>query len=122
MSTIHQRLRDEHGRAVSPASFRRCVAANVPEETRRSQVRVWDPHPSEAGEQAQIDYRPLGRWLDPPTGKFTQSSRHSPPKLPRLAASVQALLALLRHDVRDLAVDAPEDPVHDLGALLQDRP
>src|SRR5690242_13768627 len=50
MSTIHQRLRDEQGLAVSPASFRRYVAANVPEETRRSQVVVWNPRPAEAGE------------------------------------------------------------------------
>src|ERR1017187_4543348 len=69
MSTIHQRLRDEHGLAVSPASFRRYVAANVPEETRRAQVVVWNPRPSEAGEQAQIDYGQLGRWLDPVTGE-----------------------------------------------------
>ncbi len=39
MSTIHQRLRDEHGLAVSVQSFRRYVAANVPEETRR--FRRW---------------------------------------------------------------------------------
>jgi hypothetical protein len=70
MSTIHQRLRDEQGLAVSPASFRRYVAANVPEETRRSQVVVWNPRPAEAGEQAQIDYGQLGRWLDPLTGKL----------------------------------------------------
>ena len=43
MSTIHQRLRDEHGLAVSVQSFRRYVAANVPEETRRAQVTVWNP-------------------------------------------------------------------------------
>ncbi len=43
MSTIHQRLRDEHGLAVSVQSFRRYVTANLPEETRRSQVTVWDP-------------------------------------------------------------------------------
>ena len=47
-------------------SFRRYVAANVPEETRRSQVEVLRtrtrPRP---GEQAQIDYGQLGRWLDP---------------------------------------------------------
>jgi len=70
MSTIHQRLRDEHGLAVSPASFRRYVAANVPEETRRAQVVVRNPRPAEAGEQAQIDYGQLGRWLDPVTGKL----------------------------------------------------
>ena len=70
MSTIWQRLRDEHGLAVSVQSFRRYVAANVPEEVRRAQVRVLDPRPSEAGEQAQIDYGQLGRWLDPVTGKL----------------------------------------------------
>ena len=70
MSTIWQRLRDEHGLAVSVQSFRRYVAANVPEEVRRAQVRVLDPRPSEAGEQAQIDYGQLGRWPDPVTGKL----------------------------------------------------
>jgi transposase len=70
MSTIHQRLRDERGLAVSVQSFRRYLAANVPEEVRRAQVRVLDPRPAEAGEQAQIDYGQLGRWLDPVTGKL----------------------------------------------------
>ncbi len=70
MSTVHQRLRDEHGLAASVASFRRYVAANIPEEARRSQVTVWSPRPAEAGEQAQIDYGMLGRWLDPVSGKL----------------------------------------------------
>ena len=70
MSTIHQRLRDEQGLAASVASLRRYVAANVPEEARRSQVTVWSPRPAEAGEQAQIDYGQLGRWLDPACGKL----------------------------------------------------
>jgi transposase len=70
MSTIHQRLRDEYGLAASVASLRRYVAANIPEETRRSQVVVWSPRQAEAGEQAQIDYGMLGRWLDPVTGKL----------------------------------------------------
>src|SRR5215469_16165277 len=35
MSTIHQRLADERGLAASVASFRRYVAANIPEEVRR---------------------------------------------------------------------------------------
>jgi transposase len=70
MSTIHQRLRDERGLAASVASFRRYVSANVPEEARRSQVTVWSPRPAEAGEQAQIDYGQLGRWLDPACGKL----------------------------------------------------
>jgi transposase len=69
VSTIHQRLRDEHGLAVSVASLRRYVAANVPEEVRRAQVRVLDPRPAAAGEHAQIDYGQLGRWLDPATGR-----------------------------------------------------
>ena len=70
MSTIHQRLRDERGLAASVASFRRYVNASIPEEIRRSQVTVWNPQPAEAGEQAQIDYGQLGRWLDPLTGKL----------------------------------------------------
>ena len=45
MSTIRQRLRDEQGLAASVASLRRYVAANVPEEARRSQVTVWSPRP-----------------------------------------------------------------------------
>jgi transposase len=69
MATIHQRLRDEKGLAVSVASFRRYVAANLPEEARRSQVRVLRPHPAEPGGEAQIDYGQLGRWIDPATGK-----------------------------------------------------
>ena len=69
MATIHQRLRDEHGLAVSVASFRRYVAANLPEEARRSQVRVLRPDPAGPGQEGQIDYGQLGRWLDPRTGK-----------------------------------------------------
>jgi hypothetical protein len=70
MSTIHQRLSDERGLAASVASFRRYVMANIPEEARRSQVTVWSPRQAEAGEQAQIDYGQLGRWLDPVAGKL----------------------------------------------------
>ena len=70
VTTVHQRLRDERGLAVSIASFRRYVAANVPEEARRSQVKVLRPWPVEPGAEAQIDYGRLGRWLDPVTGKL----------------------------------------------------
>ena len=70
VATIHQRLADERGLAVSVASLRRYVAANLPEETRRAQVRVLSLHPAEPGEQAQIDYGQLGRWADPVTGKL----------------------------------------------------
>jgi len=69
VTTIHQRLRDERGVAVSIASFRRYVVANIPEETRRSQVKVLRPYPAEPGDEAQIDYGRLGRWLDPRAGK-----------------------------------------------------
>ena len=69
VTTIHQRLRDEHGLAVSIASFRRYVVANVAEETRRAQVKVLRPWPAEPGAEAQIDYGRLGRWLDPVAGK-----------------------------------------------------
>ena len=49
VATIHQRLRDERGLAVSVASLRRYVAANLPEEVRRAQVRVLSLHPAVAG-------------------------------------------------------------------------
>ena len=70
VTTVHQRLRDERGLAVSISSFRRYVTANLPEETRRSQVKVLRPYPAEPGAEAQIDYGRLGRWLDPVTGKL----------------------------------------------------
>jgi transposase len=70
VTTVHQRLRDERGLAVSISSFRRYVTANLPEEARRSQVKVLRPYPAEPGAEAQIDYGRLGRWLDPVTGKM----------------------------------------------------
>jgi transposase len=69
VTTIHQRLRDEHGLAVSIASLRRYVAANLPEEARRSQVRVLRLVPAGPGQEAQIDYGRLGWWTDPRTGR-----------------------------------------------------
>jgi transposase len=69
VATIHQRLRDERGLAVSVASLRRYVAANLPEEVRRSQVRVLRLEPAEPGQEAQIDYGQMGRWADPRTGR-----------------------------------------------------
>jgi hypothetical protein len=68
VKTIHQRLAGEHQLAASYASLRRYVAANVPEEVRREQVRVLRLAPREPGEEAQIDYGQLGRWADPVTG------------------------------------------------------
>jgi len=69
VSTIHQRLRDERGLAVSVASLRRYVAANLPEEVRRAQVRVLRLVPAEPGLEAQIDYGQMGRWTDPGSGR-----------------------------------------------------
>jgi hypothetical protein len=51
------------------ASLRRYVAANLPEEARRSQVTVLRLVPAEPGAEAQIDYGQMGRWLDPRTGR-----------------------------------------------------
>ena len=69
MATIHQRLADERGLAASVASLRRYVAANLPEEARRAQVRVLRLDPPEPGQEAQVDYGQLGRWVDPATGR-----------------------------------------------------
>ena len=71
MSTIHQRLRDEQGLAVSVAELPPVRggerAGGGPPV---AGARCWNPRPAEAGEQAQIDYGQLGRWLDPVTGKL----------------------------------------------------
>ena len=67
-ATIHQRLRDEAGLEASVASFRRWLRANLPEETRRAQVRVLGDTPP-PGREAQVDYGRLGMWTDPGTGK-----------------------------------------------------
>jgi transposase len=69
MATIHQRLSDERGLAASVASLRRYVAANLPEEARRAQVTVLRLDPPEPGQEAQVDYGQLGRWVDPATGR-----------------------------------------------------
>ncbi|WP_240436993.1 hypothetical protein [Streptomyces sporangiiformans] len=68
VSTIHQRLRDEHKLKVSISSFRRWVHATLPDEVSRSQVTVLRDE-IEPGEEAQIDYGFLGQWINPRTGK-----------------------------------------------------
>ncbi|MFB7293214.1 IS21 family transposase [Actinacidiphila glaucinigra] len=68
VSTIHQRLRDDHGLTVSVSSLRRWIAATLPAETKRSQVTVLRDE-VEPGLEAQIDYGFLGQWIDPRTGK-----------------------------------------------------
>lgn len=67
-ATIHQRLRDEQGLEASLASFKRWVAANLPEEVSRDRVTVLAEDP-EPGAEAQIDYGHLGSWTDPRSGK-----------------------------------------------------
>ncbi len=69
VSTIYQRLVDEHQLVASVASVRRWVAGNLPEEARRAAVRVLRPGPVEPGSEAQIDYGRLGVWTDPATGR-----------------------------------------------------
>ncbi len=68
VSTIHQRLRDEHKLQVSISSFRRWVHATLPDEVAKSQVTVLRDE-IEPGSEAQIDYGFLGQWIDPRSGK-----------------------------------------------------
>jgi len=67
LATIHQRLRDEQGLAVSVASLRRYVRSELPELGAEEQATVLreDPPP---GQEAQLDYGHLGSWTDPASG------------------------------------------------------
>jgi len=67
VATVHQRLRDEHGLAVSESSLRRYVGQALPAEPSATAVTVLRPS-APAGE-AQIDYGYLGRWVDPVGGR-----------------------------------------------------
>ena len=69
VTTVHQRLRDEHGLAVGVSSFRLYVTSELPDETNRDRVTVLRPDDASPGEEAQIDYGFLGSWLDPLTGR-----------------------------------------------------
>jgi transposase len=69
-ATIYQRLVREQGLDASVASFRRWVAAHLPEETRRARARVRVPRPPvPPGSEAQIDYGKLGGWTLPTGGR-----------------------------------------------------
>jgi transposase len=68
VTTVHQRLRDEHGLGVGISSFRLYVASEFAEEANRDRVTVLRPEVP-AGEEAQIDYGYLGTWADPATGR-----------------------------------------------------
>ena len=69
MSTIHQRLRDDHGLTASESSLRRFIWSNFDEEVARAAVRVLRDTPP-AGDEAQVDYGLLGRWFDPDAGRL----------------------------------------------------
>ena len=68
VSTIHQRLRDDHGLSVSESSLRRFIWANFAEEAARASVVVLRDTPP-PGDEAQVDYGLLGRWADPVSGR-----------------------------------------------------
>ncbi|MBA3800413.1 MAG: hypothetical protein H0X18_15230 [Geodermatophilaceae bacterium] len=63
-TTVHQRLRDEHGLAVGVSSFRRYLWLEFPEAATADKVTVLRPE-VEPGSEAQIDYGYLGQWRDP---------------------------------------------------------
>lgn len=65
VSTIHQRLRDEHGLEAGVTSLRRYVWLEFPDRgPDPDAVTVLRPE-VEPGSEAQIDYGYLGRWRDP---------------------------------------------------------
>ncbi|MGH2578406.1 MAG: IS21 family transposase, partial [Actinomycetota bacterium] len=68
LATVHQRLRDEAGLAVSESTLRRYADVALAEEMLLSRVTVRreDPPP---GEEGQVDYGRLGIVLDPETGR-----------------------------------------------------
>ena len=68
-TTVHQRLRDEHGLDVSLTSFRRYVWREFPEDSLRNIATPPRPEVA-AGEEAQVDYGYLGTWLDPIAGRM----------------------------------------------------
>ena len=67
LATIHQRLRDERGLAVSVASLRRYVRNELPEAGADGACHGASQRPP-AGPEAQLDYGHLGSWTDPQSG------------------------------------------------------
>ena len=68
VSTIHQRLRDGEGVKGSESSLRRYVWANFPDQAAQDMVRVLRGATA-PGDEAQVDYGLLGRWVDPVSGR-----------------------------------------------------
>jgi transposase len=68
VATIAQRLRDDHGVAVSESTVRRYITTTFADQ--RLEERVTVPRGAvEPGSEAQIDYGRLGMWLDPTSGR-----------------------------------------------------
>ena len=68
-STVWQRMHDDAGLQASLPSFRRYALAMLPDAyARRPRITVRrdDPPP---GDEAQVDYGRLGKWVDPVTGE-----------------------------------------------------
>ena len=68
VATIAQRLRDDHGVAVSESTVRRYVAAQFAEDVAEAKVTV-PRGPVPPGDEAQVDYGKLGMWRDPATDR-----------------------------------------------------
>ncbi len=68
VTTVHQRLRDEHGLGVGITAFREYVRQAFPEELARQAATPLRP-PVPPGEEGQVDYGFLGSWSDPATNK-----------------------------------------------------
>ena len=64
VSTVHQRLRDEHGLVLGISAFRLHVGAEFADDSVRDRVTVLRPD-VQPGDEVQIDYGFLGSWLDP---------------------------------------------------------
>jgi hypothetical protein len=111
---------------VSCASLRRYVAANLPEEARRSQVRVLRPQAAGPGDEGQIGYGRLGPWTDPATGR-----RHITLAMLALAFLTVAaltehaqpppagLIPLTRNEIARLAVTVINGPARDARGRLR---
>src|SRR4051812_35898318 len=64
VTTVHQRLRDDHQRRAGTPRVRRYAASECRGAAAGKRVRVLPP-PVPPGEEAQIDYGLLGSWFDP---------------------------------------------------------
>jgi transposase len=68
VATIAQRLRDDHGVAVSELTVRRYVTARFAEDAAESKMTV-SRGAVPPGDEAQVDYGKLGMWRDPATDR-----------------------------------------------------